>query len=155
MFTLFLNLCRVEAAREKQRRLAASSKVLKMNKFSTEVISSPSAETTPATDSPAHWQAQHSGDFLHVPQDVSGEIVGTSVKRRDLRVEACEDTINSPREAVLAEEQMEALVARDTFEGMLETLSRAKDSIARATRHALDCAKFGIVDQVFFPLKGY
>ena len=116
-----------------------------MNKISTEVMSSPSAETTPATDSPAHWQAQHSSDFLHVAQDVS----------RDLRVEACEDTIISPREAILAEEQMEALVARDTFEGMLETLSRAKDSIARATRHALDCAKFGIVDQVFFPLKGY
>ncbi|GJT06163.1 enhancer of AG-4 protein 2 isoform X1 [Tanacetum coccineum] len=42
----------------------------------------------------------------------------------------------------------EAAVARDTFEGMIETLSRAKDSIGRATRHAIDCAKQGIANEV-------
>ncbi|PWA65628.1 CID domain-containing protein [Artemisia annua] len=42
----------------------------------------------------------------------------------------------------------EAAVARDTFEGMIETLSRTKDSIGRATRHAIDCAKQGIANEV-------
>ncbi|KAK4792140.1 hypothetical protein SAY86_022575 [Trapa natans] len=42
----------------------------------------------------------------------------------------------------------EAAVARDAFEGMIETLSRTKDSIGRATRHAIDCARFGIANEV-------
>lgn len=44
----------------------------------------------------------------------------------------------------------EAAVARDTFEGMLETLSRTKESIGRATRHAIDCAKYCIASGVSF-----
>ncbi|XP_057820295.2 uncharacterized protein LOC131033169 isoform X2 [Cryptomeria japonica] len=42
----------------------------------------------------------------------------------------------------------EAAVARDTFEGMLETLSRTKESIGRATRHAIDCAKYCIATEI-------
>ncbi|PPD87319.1 hypothetical protein GOBAR_DD15748 [Gossypium barbadense] len=42
----------------------------------------------------------------------------------------------------------EASVARDAFEGMIETLSRTKESIGRATRLAIDCAKYGIANEV-------
>lgn len=42
----------------------------------------------------------------------------------------------------------EAAIARDAFEGMIETLSRTKESIGRATRLAIDCAKYGIVNKV-------
>ncbi|WOH07477.1 hypothetical protein DCAR_0726907 [Daucus carota subsp. sativus] len=42
----------------------------------------------------------------------------------------------------------EAAVARDAFEGMIETLSRTKESIGRATRLAIDCAKHGIANEV-------
>lgn len=42
----------------------------------------------------------------------------------------------------------EAAVARDAFEGMIETLSRTKESIGRATRLAIDCAKHGISSEV-------
>ncbi|XP_020242189.1 protein HUA2-LIKE 1-like isoform X2 [Asparagus officinalis] len=42
----------------------------------------------------------------------------------------------------------EASIARDALEGMLETLSRTKDSIGRATRLALNCAKYGIATEV-------
>ena len=42
----------------------------------------------------------------------------------------------------------EAAVARDAFEGMIETLSRTKESIGRATRLAIDCAKYGISSEV-------
>ena len=34
------------------------------------------------------------------------------------------------------------------FEAMLGTLTRTKESIGRATRIAIDCAKFGIADKV-------
>ena len=41
------------------------------------------------------------------------------------------------------------------FEAMLGTLTRTKESIGRATRIAIDCAKFGIADKVicFFKFK--
>ncbi|XP_024638341.1 ENHANCER OF AG-4 protein 2 isoform X3 [Medicago truncatula] len=42
----------------------------------------------------------------------------------------------------------EAAMARDAFEGMIETLSRTKESIGRATRLAFDCAKYGIANEV-------
>ncbi|XP_073266514.1 ENHANCER OF AG-4 protein 2 [Populus alba] len=46
----------------------------------------------------------------------------------------------------------EAAVARDAFEGMIETLSRTKESIGRATRLAIDCAKYGIANEVVVEL---
>ncbi|CAA7026997.1 unnamed protein product [Microthlaspi erraticum] len=42
----------------------------------------------------------------------------------------------------------EAAISRDSFEGMIETLSRTKESIARATRQAIECAKYGIASEV-------
>ncbi|GAB2275282.1 ENHANCER OF AG-4 protein [Dionaea muscipula] len=42
----------------------------------------------------------------------------------------------------------DAAVNRDAFEGMIETLSRTKESIGRATRLAIDCAKHGIANEV-------
>lgn len=42
----------------------------------------------------------------------------------------------------------EAAVARDALEGMIETLSRTKESIGRATRLAIECAKYGIASEV-------
>jgi len=43
---------------------------------------------------------------------------------------------------------VEANVARRSFEALLCTLSRTKDSIGRATRMAIDCAKYGIAGEV-------
>ncbi|RID76776.1 hypothetical protein BRARA_B03729 [Brassica rapa] len=42
----------------------------------------------------------------------------------------------------------DAAVSRDAFEGMIETLSRTKESIGRATRLAIECAKYGIASEV-------
>ncbi|XP_020697252.1 ENHANCER OF AG-4 protein 2 isoform X2 [Dendrobium catenatum] len=42
----------------------------------------------------------------------------------------------------------EAVVARDALEGMIETLSRTRESIGRATRLAIDCAKYGIANEI-------
>ena len=145
----------MEAAKEKQRRLAALSKVPEINKVSTRPISSPSPDTTPVANAPTPWWAENSGQLSHTPHGVSGNILELVVQGEERTMEseqnanAAELRQNS-RDTNLSEEDTEALVARDTFEGMLETLSRAKDSIARATRHALDCAKFGITDQVMW-----
>jgi hypothetical protein len=40
------------------------------------------------------------------------------------------------------------VAARELFEGALEALTRTKDSIGRATRQAMECAKFGITNEV-------
>ena len=42
----------------------------------------------------------------------------------------------------------EAEIARDTFEGMLEMLSRTKESIGRTSRHAIDYAKYRLASEV-------
>lgn len=42
----------------------------------------------------------------------------------------------------------EAATARDAFEGMIETLSRTKESIGRATHQAIECAKFNLANEV-------
>ncbi|KAH7517186.1 hypothetical protein FEM48_Zijuj09G0035800 [Ziziphus jujuba var. spinosa] len=42
----------------------------------------------------------------------------------------------------------EAQVALSSFEAMLGTLTRTKESIGRATRVAIDCAKFGVASKV-------
>ena len=42
----------------------------------------------------------------------------------------------------------EVAIARDNFEGMLETLSRTKGSIGKASRHAIDCAKYSLAGEV-------
>ena len=41
-----------------------------------------------------------------------------------------------------------AAISRYTFEGMLETLSRTKESIGIASRHAIDYAKYSLVGEV-------
>ncbi|KAJ0963939.1 hypothetical protein J5N97_029061 [Dioscorea zingiberensis] len=41
-----------------------------------------------------------------------------------------------------------AAIAREALEGMMETLSRTKESIGRATRFAIGCAKYGIASEV-------
>ena len=41
-----------------------------------------------------------------------------------------------------------ATISRDTFEGMLETLSRMKESIGRALYHAIYCAKYSLAIEV-------
>ncbi|XP_078150779.1 ENHANCER OF AG-4 protein 2-like isoform X2 [Carex rostrata] len=38
--------------------------------------------------------------------------------------------------------------AKELFEGALEALTRTKDSISRATRQAMECAKFGITNEI-------
>ena len=42
----------------------------------------------------------------------------------------------------------EAVIGRDIFEGILEMLSRMKESIGRASRHAIDCAKYSLAVEV-------
>lgn len=42
----------------------------------------------------------------------------------------------------------EASAARKSFESLVSTLSRTKDSIGRATRVAIDCVKYGIAGEV-------
>jgi hypothetical protein len=44
----------------------------------------------------------------------------------------------------------DAAIARDALVGMIETLSRTKDSIGRATRHAIECSKYGIAGEVLY-----
>ena len=41
-----------------------------------------------------------------------------------------------------------ASISKDTFEGMLETLSRTEESIGNTLRHVIDCEKYSLVGEV-------
>ncbi|CAN4091583.1 unnamed protein product [Withania somnifera] len=55
---------------------------------------------------------------------------------------------DKPRTSGKLSSRAEANVALDSFEATLGILSRTKESIGRATRVALDCAKFGVASKV-------
>ncbi|KAH7281192.1 hypothetical protein KP509_36G034600 [Ceratopteris richardii] len=140
----------VEAAKEAQKvkdalvkqKLAqaasAASKIPETGKVLDECISSPAHYGSSISSSPSHSQTVE-----HV--QCSFEVLGTC-KNSSPRYETGETNFsqNSNRTEIILSEDTEASVARDTFEGMLETLSRTKDSIARSTRQALVCANFGM-----------
>ena len=43
---------------------------------------------------------------------------------------------------------IEVAISMDTFEGMLEALSRTKEIIGRASRHAIECEKYSLASEV-------
>ena len=43
---------------------------------------------------------------------------------------------------------IEVAIARDNFEGMLETLSRMKESIGIASRHDIECEKYSLAGEL-------
>ena len=65
-----------------------------------------------------------------------------------------EGKISSERKSVggTLSADTEPTIARDTFEGMLETLSRTKESIGIGSCHAIDCAKYSLVVEVIFSI---
>eukprot|EP00250_Pteridium_aquilinum_P013209 c21201_g1_i2 orf=807-5087(+) len=141
----------VEAAKEaqkaKDKQRAASMpttlKVPEVDKILNDSVCSPSLGSS-VQNSPVHISmidpVEGCSELFHTPRSVSSQGEGLEVSVSFGQNSSC-------REVILSEDT-EVFVARDTFEGMLETLSRTKDSIARATRQALDCANFGIGDQV-------
>ena len=61
-----------------------------------------------------------------------------------------EGKINSEKKSVggTLSGDIEVAISMDTFERMLEALSRMKESIGRASRHDIDCAKYSLVGEV-------
>ena len=113
-------------------------------------VHSPSPRSSSPQNSPMNIQTigytQDSVEFSHTPKHAVASMVETpGISGEEVRASPSQ---NLSLGEANAGGDTEMTVARDTFEGMLETLSRTKESIARATRHALDCAKFGIAEQV-------
>ncbi|XP_038971811.1 protein HUA2-LIKE 2-like isoform X2 [Phoenix dactylifera] len=63
---------------------------------------------------------------------------------------SCRSPFGGPRQKSLSKltDYAEAYAARKSFEALLCTLTRTKESIGRATRLAIECAKFGIAGEV-------
>lgn len=84
-----------------------------------------------------------SPSFAHGPQVAQQSQLENTEDIEERRVSSGHRTAGVPLSG-----GTEAAVARDAFEGMIETLSRTKESIGRATRLAIDCAKYGIANEV-------
>ncbi|XP_044964589.1 protein HUA2-LIKE 3-like [Hordeum vulgare subsp. vulgare] len=82
--------------------------------------------------SPSHNIIRSASDRIHTLQ-TSGKILSDNIQQKSLNKPAGHD---------------EGRSARRAFENFLGTLTRTKESIARATRLALDCAKHGIAGEV-------
>lgn len=89
-------------------------------------------EGSGARCSPSNNILRSASDRIHTQQN-SGKILSDNIQQKSLNKSAGHD---------------EARSARRAFENFLGTLTRTKESIARATRLALDCAKHGIAGEV-------
>lgn len=147
------------AAAQAKRREAHSQSLAQPNAFAASVPTPPAAqERSPNPVSAV--QPFSSGNVLQ--HDKKGLYANTSlaspspqvhqlVPQNQIDAEEYEDgRVSSGRRARGGSLSggTEAVVARDAFEGMIETLSRTKESIGRATRLAIDCAKYGIAGEV-------
>ncbi len=101
--------------------------------------------STGGSTAPGSAELQKITNSMVFPEFFGSETSGTGESSRHLGWNSnAEERAGSGHGSV----DTEATVARDTFVGMLETLSRTKDSIGRATRQAMDSARHGIADQV-------
>ncbi|XP_058184581.1 ENHANCER OF AG-4 protein 2 isoform X2 [Rhododendron vialii] len=146
------------AAAQAKRRQAHSQNISHGNAGS---LSAPSTEMSGRSPSPvASFQPFISGSSNHLQPDVQGYYPRTSMASPHGHLVSSN---NQPDDEEFEEGRVssghrpaggslsggtEAAVARDAFEGMIETLSRTKESIGRATRLAIDCAKYGIANEV-------
>uniref|UniRef100_A0A7I4A4D8 PWWP domain-containing protein n=1 Tax=Physcomitrium patens TaxID=3218 RepID=A0A7I4A4D8_PHYPA len=118
-----------QRARQNSTGGSGSFAFAELDKFTNSMVCSPSPSQRRGS-SGLTSPVQHGQGGVLTPHD--------GHKRQDL------DYIRHGETAV----DTEATIARDTFVGMLETVSRTKDSIGRTTRQAMDCAKHGIADQI-------
>ena len=111
--------------------------------------SSPSQVFLPGTSNAVHADTQ---GFYHHTNSFSPSSNGhQSASHSQVEAEEFEEQVVSSGQRAAGGSLSggtEAAVARDAFEGMIETLSRTKESIGRATRLAIDCAKYGIANEV-------
>ncbi|KAI4384124.1 hypothetical protein MLD38_009890 [Melastoma candidum] len=117
----------------------ASSEVLGRN-----LVPSPSQPVLTSVGSLSHKDAPD----LNQLRNSKSSPTSADVSHRRANVETAGDKRISSEQKGSLSCGTEAAVARDAFEGMIETLSRTKDSIRRATRLAIDCAKYGIAHEV-------
>jgi len=149
-----------QAKREQARSAAMPHPVsLEETENSIPFISSPSPIRGSSSDHSSPIQLHFDGE---APEDTKNAIAHTESRSPRVNVQqwGLSNTMDleSSEEGKISSEQKsvggtlsgdtEAAIARDTFEGMLETLSRTKESIGRASRHAIDCAKYGIAGEV-------
>ncbi|XP_062215550.1 protein HUA2-LIKE 2-like [Phragmites australis] len=81
---------------------------------------------------------------LHRQLSPSNRIIRSTLTNDNFQSRSPFDSIQHKKLAV----HDEANAARRAFKDFLDTLTRTKESIARATRLAIDCAKFGIAGEV-------
>ncbi|KAL8093136.1 hypothetical protein AgCh_035138 [Apium graveolens] len=132
------------AVAQAKRKKAYSQSFFHGNSYADVSEGSPSVVSTipPNSNIQADTQVFNAQSSLssHIPQPSADNHPG---------VEEFEDQIcgSGHRAANPLSGGTEAVVAHDAFEGIIETLSRAKESIGRETRLAIDCAKYGIAGE--------
>lgn len=149
----------IAAAQAKKRREAHSQSLGQPNAFAASISTPPAVQARSPSPISAGQPFSSSNILQH---DRKGFFANTSlaspspqvhqlVPQNQIDAEEYEDgrvsSGHRAREGSLSG-GTEAVVARDAFEGMIETLSRTKESIGRATRLAIDCAKYGIASEV-------
>ncbi|XP_065861180.1 protein HUA2-LIKE 2-like isoform X2 [Euphorbia lathyris] len=112
-------------------------------------IESP-VQTSPTTASVCHVSTSESANFV---QNSGGSSPNHSQQKTTVSTTVDEEKIEStvpqrPKSVGKLSTYAEAHAALSSFEGILGSLTRTKESIGRATRIAIDCAKFGVSSKV-------
>lgn len=137
-------------AKRKQAHTHTSPSVVLDNKFSG------IGETQMRNSSPSMVQnvSSSAGDAMAIvtpgyQEDTTPSNDGNqSASSNQAEIEEDEERRVSSGHMLVGDAVTEAAISRDAFEGMIETLSRTKESIGRATRQAIQCAKHGIASEV-------
>ncbi|GMI76074.1 hypothetical protein HRI_001276700 [Hibiscus trionum] len=160
--SLVHSICEVpEAFQTDQRRMTTSLICDDNSDKDARVRLSPSS--VDEVDSPARVSPSNASNF-HVSTSESGNIIQSngycspnvqSRSNKSLSVSIADDdgkadsvVSERPKSVGKCSNQSEAHAALSSFENTLAVLTRTKESIARATRIAIDCAKFGVSAKV-------
>ncbi|KAL5701704.1 hypothetical protein ACHQM5_027015 [Ranunculus cassubicifolius] len=149
------NSMKVLIAAAQAKRHVSLSTSISDDVMDDKVVSSPCSvrkvasdeHTTPPSSTVSHVST---ADVRTHPTTRNGS-VEVSHHKKFTRLSEMEDPSSSSsyRQKILGKKMnTEAMAARKAFESMLGTLSRTKESIGRATRLAIDCAKHGMALEV-------
>ncbi|KAK6260122.1 hypothetical protein SCA6_014596 [Theobroma cacao] len=162
--SLVNGMCEVmEELLPEQRQKATSSLIcndnsdkdvvgVQLSSSSADGVDSP-AKVSPSNASICHVSTSESANIIRSNGDCSPNV--HSCHNKSLCVSIADDegkadsaASERPKSVSKCSNYTEAHAALSSFENMLATLTRTKESIARATRIAIDCAKFGVSAKV-------
>lgn len=93
----------------------------------------------------------HGADSVPTPSSSKCKLSASDDKSYIEKTSSCSNAQSHLEKAKLAGKSINSVGVLSSFEAIIRSLTRTKESIGRATRIAIDCAKFGFASKVDLP----